>query len=242
MEDLWFEEELLPTELTIEEVVKSTPSQRNQTNQQARSEMRGILRVNRPRWRQLSKDERDSLLKSGTKADFYLVRLGFEFDIVEDTNNKGVCFVEAHCCARLDPAQQGQPQPTVCEVIPQYHFEGKPCTMSVKISPTIQLGMIQAGIGEASKDISVGYVEPEITGWYGDNECEPYWKLRPKSKKLKGIRHLWLIIESPLGLLGTKGVKLAVRVEGILQSRRFGLIPVSPRISQWERREQTLIK
>lgn len=107
MEDLWFEEELLPTELTIEEVVKSTPSQRNQTNQQARSEMRGILRVNRPRWRQLSKDERDSLLKSGTKADFYLVRLGFEFDIVEDTNNKGVCFVEAHCCARLDPAQQG---------------------------------------------------------------------------------------------------------------------------------------
>ncbi len=239
MEDLWFEEELVPIESTIEEVVKSTPSQRNQINQQARSEMRGILRVNRPRWRQLSKEERDSLLKSGTKADFYLVRLGFQFDIVEKSRKHGVTFVEARCFARLYPAQPGQPQPTVYEVIPRDHYEGKHCLMGVKISPTIQLGVIQAEIGEVSKDISVGYVEPEIVGWSGDNECKPYWELQPQSQNLKGERHLWLIVEAPLGC---RGVQLAAKAEGILRSRLLGRIPVGPRIPQWEKRGKILIQ
>ncbi|RMF26399.1 MAG: hypothetical protein D6756_03795 [Cyanobacteria bacterium J083] len=238
MEDLWFEEELVPNESTIEEVVKSSPSKDSEINQQVRSEMRGILRVNRPRGRQLNQQEKDSLLMSGKKADFYLVRLGFQFDITPKAREHGYCFVEGRCSARLDPAQSGQPQPTVYEVIPRDHYKGKPCMMGVKISPTIQLGMIQAEIGEVSQEISVGYVETEIVGWSGDNECEPYWELRPQSHNLKGERHLWLIVEAPLGC---SGVLLGAKAEGILRSRLFGLFHVGPRISHWNKRRKILI-
>lgn len=243
MEDLWFEEELEPTETSIEDVVKSMPSMDRNVKSQIKSQSRGILRVSQPRWLQLKKEENSFLISSTKDVNYYLVRLGFEFDINPEADKNGVRFVEARCSARLYPPQPHQAQPTVYEVIPRDYYEDlsskdQKSTIGIKLSPTIQLGPIQMSFGELSKDIFLGKVEPDITGWAGDNECEPYWELRPKSGDLKGQKHLWLIVEVPLDI---KGILLAVQVQGTLQSQIFGFLPIGPRILEWEKRNKILL-
>lgn len=238
MNDLWIEEELFPDDQMVAQAAKSLPSEEAQDQQQVKSQLRGIVRISRPRWRLLTQEEASGLLRSGRAPVFYLVRLGFQFDLSPEARDHGNRFVEARCSARLYPAQLDQPQPTVCEVIPRYYFEGKPSTMSIKFSPKIKLGVMEAGVGEAGMEISVGYVEPSITGWSGQDDCEPYWELRPKSQELKGERHVWLIAEVPSG---AEGLQLALKAEGALRSHLFGLIPIGPRLNAWSQRSNIMI-
>lgn len=58
------------------------------------------------------------LLRSGRNITFFLVRLGYQFDLPDGLRDKGVHFVFAQCEAFLWSADNNQPQPRVYEVIP----------------------------------------------------------------------------------------------------------------------------
>jgi len=241
MTDIWFEEELVPAEATIEHTVKSIAENKQasveEVDKQIRSSARSILRVDKPRWGEL-KDDSAKLLSSGKPVGFYLVRLGFQFDVPQQIRDQGAHFVYARCSAILWAASAGQPQPTVYEVIPHDLYEGQPRQVKVEIGPGIKLSGVGVSLGKASTDFAVGFVEPVVVGWTGKDEREPYWDLRPKSKALLGVHHLWLVVEVPTGC---NAVRLAARVEGDLQAY-FGVIPVGPRVREWKSRPSILIE
>jgi len=237
MDELWFEDELALTEEDIDDVVKSTDGRLSEVERQARNTVRGIVRVDKPRW-----DEIDAaahkLLTSGQQGTrFYLVRLGFQFDIPPEAYSKGSRFIYARCSAYLSPANVGQPQPTVYAVIPSSLYEGEPRQVSVEIGPEIKLGTVSGTIGKASTNLMVGTVEPAIVGYHGEDDRAPYWEIRPTTKTLLGVHHLWLVIEVPFG---ASGVLLAAQAEGDVQTR-FGPIPIGPRTREWAERPSIMI-
>ncbi len=239
MDDVWFTEELIPAEATVEQAVKSvmdvTKASGKGVNQQIKRTARGIVRVDRPRW---SKLDPASFLSSGQKARFYLVRLGFQFDVPQEAREEGARFVYARCSAYLWSAVDGQPQPTVYAVIPSDLYEGPEHKVSVKVGPQIKLTQVEASLGEVSTDFTVGVVEPAIVGWPGDDERAPYWELRPLSKTLLGLRHLWLVIEVPEKCQETR---MAAMAEGDIQTHRFGLISIGPKERVWQSRPFVII-
>lgn len=233
MEDIWFEEELVPAEQTVTEQVKKLGTKRlnTPTSRQLGQEARGILRVDRPRWKQLTPEEQQQMLTSGQDARFYLIRLGFQFDVPPENYNK-THWIYGRCSADLWPSELGQPQPTVVEMFPTYLSEGKPQQIHLELGPAFKVGIIEGGIGKLSTDIAVGMVEPTVVGFPGQGSRKPHWDLRPNSKKLVGDHHLWLIIEV---LSGCTGIYLSASAQGNVQTR-FGPIPIGPR--QTERSER----
>jgi len=233
MDEMWFEDELLPTMATAEVAVKGI---RGTTPRQVRAEARGIVRADRPRWRRLEASPKQ--LTSGVPAVLYQVRLGFQFDIPEAARRSGAHFVYARCAARLRPAAEGEPQPTVYDLYPRNLYEGKQRQVAVKFAPELKVMEVGGALGEISADVSLGQVEPVVVGWPGEDERAPYWELRPLSKKLLGVRHLWLLVEMPQGC---SGVRLAALVEGDVKTR-FGPIPIGPEERVWDKRPSVLIR
>lgn len=241
MTEIWFEEELVAADAAVEQTVQTitevSKSNAADTDRRVRNAARGILRVEKPRWEKLDAATYKPLT-SGEASQFYLVRLGFEFDIPPEVRDEGARFIYARCYAYLWPGDDGQPQPTVYDLIPRDLYEGEPRKVSLKLGPQIKLDTAEVSLAEVSTDFMVGVVEPVIVGWFGKDERAPYWELRPQSKTLLGIRHLWLIIEAPAGC---NSVQLATMAEGDIQTH-FGPIPIGPKIRSWEGRNIVIIK
>jgi len=233
MSEVWFEDELLPTVATAEAAVKGF---RGSAPEHVRAEARGIVRADRPRWRRLETSTKQ--LTSGLPATLYQVRLGFQFDIPQPARRSGAHFVYARCATYLWSVAEGEPQPTVYDIYPRDLYEEGPRKVAVKFRPEIKIVEVGGALGEISTNISVGQVEPVVVGWPGADERAPYWELRPLSKKLLGVRHLWLWMEVPQGC---SGVRLAAMVEGKVQTR-FGSIVIGPKERVWARRPSVLIR
>lgn len=233
MSEVWFEEELLVTKTNAETAVKRV---KGVTPEQAQAEARGVVRADRPRWRQLEVSPKQ--LVSGVPAVLYQVRLSFQFDVPQVARRSGVHFVNARCAAYLWPSARGEPQPTVYDLYPRDLYEGEPRKVSVKFAPELKVLQIGGVLGQISTDVSIGQVEPVVVGWPGEGERAPYWDLRPLSKLLLGVRHLWLLVEAPQGC---SGVRLAAVVEGNVQTR-FGSIFIGPTERVWDRRPSVLIR
>ncbi len=233
MDEVWFEEELLPTMGVVEAAVKGF---RGATPENVQAEARGLVRADRPRWRRLEVNPEQ--LTSGVPAVLYQVRLGFQFDIPEAARSSGSRFVYARCAAYLWPAGGNEPQPTIYDLYPRDLYEGGPRRVEVKFAPELKVADIGGSLGKVSADVSLGQVEPVVVGWPGEGERAPYWELRPLSKKLLGVRHLWLLVEVPQGC---SGVRLATLVEGDVETR-FGPIPVGPKERMWDRRPSVVIR
>jgi hypothetical protein len=245
--DLWFEESLIPTATTITALIeehKSNPSVFRETLGhdpddevgQIMEHTRGILRVDRPRWIELSPSS-GGFLTSGQNSRYFLVRLGFQFDTVETSHLTRTRFIFARCSAFLRAHGGKEPSPSVYEILPRELYDGDAQKMNFKIGPNIKIGGVEVSIGELAADLTVGTVEPVVVGWPGENERAPYWELRPKSKSLIGLRHLWLVIESPNGC---SGVELSVQAEGDLKTK-FGSISVGPKSREHRSRPSEII-
>lgn len=238
--DLWFEEELSPSEAVLTDCAKSLALSADFTQNEAEREVRvvakGVLRVDRPRWTLLDPADH-KLLASGDCGDFYFVRLGFQFDLTEEARRENSRFTYARCEAYLWPAG-GIAQPSVYELVPRDLYEGESRKVHVELGPQIKLGEVGGSLGKISSDFAVGRVEPVVVGFPGENERAPYWDLRPKSKSLLGARHLWLIIEAPKGC---DGVRLAVTAHADIQTH-WGRIPVGPKSETRASRPSMVIK
>ncbi|MFY9618742.1 MAG: hypothetical protein WAQ99_02930 [Pyrinomonadaceae bacterium] len=236
MDNLWFEEELVPTEGTVAATVKSL-HRSDSDAEDLKNASKSVLRYSKPRWVELD-PKQSNLLGSGEDSRFILTRFGFEFDLSEHGRETGSRFSYARCEAYLWSAKEDEPQPTVYDLIPKDLYEGEPRKVQVKIGPEIKLGEVGGSLGEISTDFTMGYVEPAVVGWPGKDNREPYWELRPHSKSLLGVRYLWVIIEIPKGC---SGVSVAVKSAGEVTTPLFKAIPIVPKSWKWESRPRETI-
>jgi hypothetical protein len=235
-EDIWFEEDLVPTEQTIEQLTKDLKGPEITRAESEVDDLRPRVRVHTPRWQRLADTSR--LLTSGVPVAFYQVRLGFEVEVSKTAREAGVRFEYAQCLARLWAAATSHIQPSVYDLYPAYLDEGKAREISVEFGPEIKIGDVGGSLGRISTDVRVGQVEPVVVGWKGEGEREPHWELRPQSKTLLGVRHLWLLIQVPEEC---QGARLAVWVEGDVKMHR-GILPVGPKLRVWDERKMVLIR
>ena len=237
MKDLWYETVLAPfassaSSEIMKEIKKFTTLRLDEEQEiEDIKAMRGILRVQQPRWQIIDTSGKEHLLRQDPNSRFYLVRLGFEFDVTEQARARGAHFTSARCSALLQPTTTEQPQPTVYDLFPANLFDGEQRKIGIKIGPSLKLKAVEASLIEASTELAVGFVEPSIVGFAGKNECEPYWRLTPQKNKLEGIQHLWLMIEAP----GGDGVRLQVRANGEVKVPYFLFpIPFATKSREWE--------
>ena len=250
MADAWFTEELVPPHLSPagpapaklwdaedeEEPADAEPQTGGVPKDLARETARAILRVDKPRWGAVEKPQQ--ILRSGSGSRFILVRLSFQLDLPQALRDRGGLFTYARYSTYLWPKSEKEPIPQVYEIIPRDLFEGEPRRVSVKLAPKISLGPADVGAGEIGTDFTLGYVEPVIVGWPGEDARAPYWELRPQTKNLIGTRYLWAIIEMPVGC---SGVQIASKLEGEVQTRYWKPIPLGPRQRDWTERPRETI-
>ena len=239
MEDIWFEEELIPSQVTVSETIKSLPRAGGDSLNEAeiQNATRGVLRYSKPRWGELDA-KTSKLLSSSANSRFVLVRFGFEFDLSREGRESGSRFTYARCAAYLWGVDENQPQPSVYDVLPKDLYEGEPQKVKVKVGAEIKLGAMDVELGEVSTDFTVGYVEPVVVGWPGEGGREPYWELRPQSKSLLGVRYLWAIIEIPEGCAD---VQLAVQSEAEVTTPLFRPIIIAPKTREWASRPREVL-
>jgi hypothetical protein len=237
MSETWYEEELIPTSATIEQIAKATSRSLASVQAQVDEQARGKLRVTTPDWARLS--DTSNLLTSGRPADFYRVRLGFEFEVTPAGEATNARFVYAVCAAYLWSATPSAEQPRVYELYPRdYYDEDKPPAATFDLGPELKVGEVGGSLGKVSVTLPLGSHEPVVVGYVGEQERAPRWELRPKSQTLRGVRYFWLLIQVPQS---SGGVRLATRAEGDVQTV-LGRIPIGPKQRAWEPRPSVLIR
>lgn len=238
MEDLWFEEELAPSQGTVSDIVKSLDQRGDGVNEAELQNMaRGVLRYSKPRWGEID-PKTSKLLSSSASSRFLLVRFGFEFDLSQEGRERGSRFTYARCAAYLSGVNENEPQPSVYDLIPKDLYEGEPRKVQVKIGMEVEMGPVDLKLGEVSTDFTIGYVEPVVVGWPGEGGREPYWELRPQSKSLLGVRYLWAIIEIPEGCTD---VQVAVQSEAEVTTPMFRPILIAPKRREWANRPREVL-
>lgn len=267
-EEEWYTEELLPPQKLADVAVKSlllyegdetllrtekaldfdalaaAPDKAAYMRSFVERNARGILRMHKPRWRQLTPEEVAGLpvetgdLRAGGREPglLYLVRLGMELDVPPEVKSAGWHFKDAWCRVFLfTPGSNTQPR--VLDIYPKRLYEGSPAAVKVGLGLGLSAGPLEAKVAEVSTDLHVGQVTPITLGFFGDEERAPYWELRSKGVPILGVYHFWLIVERPQGC---RQVRLAVLGEGNLRSRLF-VIPVGPQIRTMSDRKTVTI-
>lgn len=235
---IWYAEDLAPTETTVLALAKATMRSLASVRAQVDAEVRGKVLVNRPDWERVK--DTSNLLTSNRAADFYRVRLGFQFELTDDAEQKHAQFVYAVCAAELWSATDSVEQPRVYEMFPRDYYDAdKPPTATFDLGPELKVGEIGGSLGKISGAVRVGQLEPVVVGYPGKEEREPRWELRPQSKTLIGVRYLWLLLQVPHAC---QGARLRVRAEGDIQTRHLGQIAVGPKERVWDKRPSMLIR
>jgi hypothetical protein len=234
---IWYEEDLAPTETTVLALAKATTRSIESVQAQVDTEARGKVRINTPDWERVT--DTSHLLTSNRAADFYRVRLGFQFELTRDAEQTRAQFVYAVCAAELRSAASGAEQPRVYEMFPRdYYDTDKPPTASFELGPEITVDKIGVSLGKISGDVRLGQLEPVVVGYPGEAEREPRWELRPKSQTLIGVRYLWFLLQVPHAC---SGARLRVRAEGDIQSQ-LGRVAIGPKERVWDNRPSILIR
>ena len=186
----------------------------------AKGKVKSHVAIDNPRWRKLSDAEYQ--LRHQFDSEFLLIRLGCQFyelpkDMVVE-RAKVQAFLEADSPNELA-------LPRVAEVFPVDLFDGTTQQGKIKFAPSLKFSGAELGIGEVELQTNIGQVTPEIIGYLGDDERSPYWILRPRSRPLQSVQHFWLVVERPIKC---KSMRLFMFAELVLQTKKWGLIPIGP--------------
>ncbi len=187
MENLWFEDELIPYNVIDDEFTRGTT--KNTTDVLG---VKAIVRIMEPSYQQIPAPQNTN----GTK--FWLVRLRVEFETI----NPRTEFLFANCQAVLEKLYQNEKDnPQVIEIYPEQIIDQEPKNIKVKIEPSLKFGLAQlsaeASLGEISKEIVFGKISSETKGYIGNEQRNPHWKLNPGKYPLEGIRDFFMIIRQP---------------------------------------------
>ncbi|MBI5650280.1 MAG: hypothetical protein HZC40_07540 [Chloroflexi bacterium] len=236
-DEIWYADDLLPTENAVQEIAKATTRSIENVQAEVNAEVRGKVLINLPDWARVT--DTANLLTSNRAADFYRVRLGFQFELTPAAQHAHAQFVYAVCAAQLRSATDSAEQPRVYEMYPRDYYEkDKPPTATFELGPEITLDKVGASLGKISGDIALGQLEPVVVGFPGAEERAPRWELRPQSKTLIGIRYLWFLLQVPHTC---QGARLAVRADGDIQTR-LGRIAIGPKERVLDKRPSVLIR
>lgn len=219
MEDVWYEEELLP----------EAPLLRGDDTSLHDHDAQPIrVMIGQVRWKALG----EAPLQSSEPGHLYLIRLRFQFMTQQAT------ILHAKCSTHLWATPESSPQPVVYDMYPKHIFEGKPRTVQVQLGPEFRMAGAEAKIGSASSDITVGRIFPKITGYPGEKESKPYWEIYPSrgETNLEGLLDFWLIVETPLP---SRQFAVAVLAEATAQGKRRFL--ARPKKNAWDARPRILI-
>lgn len=239
MPEILEEIELEPTQAMVEHIAKTTTRSLASVQTQVNTEVRGKVLIFTPDWARLT--DTSNLLTSNRDADFYRVRIGFQFELTEAGAKAGAQFVYGVCAAQVWSATSSTEHPRVYELYPrEYYDKTKPPTASFDLGPEISVDNIGgASLGKVSGEFRVGYLEPVVVAYLDKTEREPRWELRPQSQTLIGIRYVWLLLQVPRAC---GGARLRVSAEGDVQSLALGRIPVGPKERAWDARKSVEIR
>lgn len=227
-DEIWFEEELgFCGEHTELELLSSDAGYKT-VPQQILDEAQGVIRVHQPQWLLLNSSE---LMTGGMSAQFCLIRLGYEFYIPQNIYKKGYGFINARCEAYLWSSVE--PQPKVYDLFPRDLYETDEAkTTTIKIKPELKLELAGVGINLDLGEIQTGRIEAETIGYFGKEQCMPFWEIEPQSKSLLGIRNFWAIIQVPKQ---HESIRLSARAEGMIRTS-IGPINIGPKTRVWGQR------
>lgn len=236
-DEIWYEDDLMPTANAVLAIAQATTRSIESVQQQVDAEVRGKVLINLPDWERVK--DTSHLLTSNRAADFYRVRLGFQFELAQAAQQAHAQFVYAQCAAELRSAAACPSQPRVYEMFPRDYYDAdKPPTATFELGPELTVDKVGVSLGKIGGDVRLGQLEPVVVGWLGAQENEPRWELRPQSKTLIGVRYLWVLLQVPHAC---QGARLAVRAEGDIQSR-LGRVAIGPKERVWDKRPSILIR
>ncbi|MBI4673764.1 MAG: hypothetical protein HY741_19120 [Chloroflexi bacterium] len=228
-------EELAPTPEALQEITKVyRGASKGVTAAEVNESARGAVRTHKPdvqRMTDLAK------IIAAPHAQYFFVRLGFEFDLPHAARKAGARFSFVRFTALLRGVERVDAAPRVYNLYPKDLYQGEPRTVKVEFGPEISANEVGVSLGSISTDIQIGAVSPAIVAYKGHSEREPRWELTPKQKELIGMRNTWLWVEVPDEC---KGARLTVRVEGDIETK-WGPVAVSPKERVWENRPSIVL-
>lgn len=209
MSEIWFEETLYPDPDILEELVEGV---RDLNLKHQLGAVRKNIRIHMPRAQLLDSKQKESITGAKSDADYFLVRLGCEFD---PDQKPRATFVNAYYFVYLWP--EGNLFPKVYDLAPLSLDAGGPQVVSVKLSPAIKtVTGAEMSFGEIGTNVNIGRVAPIIRGFKGDDEMSPRWDMEHHGEApIHGIRHFWLWLEIPKAM---QHCFISCRGEGLLQT------------------------
>lgn len=237
MPEILEEIELEPTPATVEHIATKMTRSLASVQAQVNEEARGKVVIFTPDWARLT--DTSNLLTSNRDADFYRVRIGFQFELTEAGVKAGAQFVYGVCTAQVWSTSVEQPR--VYELYPrEYYDKTKPPAATFDLGPETAVDKVgSVSLGKVSGEFRLGYLEPVVVAYLDKTEREPRWELRPQSKTLIGIRYVWLLLQVPRAC---GGARLRVSAEGDVQTLALGRIPVGPKNRAWDARKSVVIR
>ncbi|MDL1894892.1 hypothetical protein FBQ82_01330 [Anaerolineae bacterium CFX7] len=228
-------EPLTPTVEAIEEATKVYGgSTKSVSAAEVNKSARGAVRTHKPDVQRLTDL---SKIIAEPNAQYFTVRLGFEFELDPESRKAGARYSFVRFTALLRGVERVDAAPRVYDLFPKDLYEGEPRTVKIEFGPEISANEVGVSLGNVSTDIQVGTVSPAIVAYKGRFEREPRWELTPKQKELVGMRNTWLIVEVPNEC---KGARLSARVEADIETK-WGPIAVAPQERVWENRPSIVI-
>ncbi len=256
-EEFWFDEEIAPSGANMDEVITRLSSddgkelaavlgqatlaamskgQRTTAAENfARDEVKGRVRVNRPRALPVVLPNIDDERSLRSAASFahgraYLIRLSVEYSLSEPLRTAKYRFRKVWCRTLVTAAEKFC-APHVLDVYPVRLYEGNPRRVNIEVKPTFRLAVAEFELGSVSGDVQVGLVAPATLGYLGENDRAPYWEMSEREHEILGRYHFWFLLDVP-GECDLWSVKLAVLAEGDLRFHVAG-IPLGPK-HRWE--------
>ena len=108
----------------------------------------------------------------------------------------------------------------------------------MKFGPEIGIDKVgNASLGSLETDIYMGQMTPVVVGYFGSDQQEPYWEIRPQTKALLGVQYLWLVVAMPVAC---PGVRLAIKASADIQTM-VGPVHIGPAETVWKNRPSTFI-
>lgn len=215
MDDIWFEDELVPIEDQQTESTRGTSK-----GEYDDTGVKAVIRIARPSWREVK------FADFPIKGKHWLLRMRVEFE----TLHPRVEFLFAHCQAYIEKLFPKDPDdPQIVEIFPTNLMNQEPKNIRVKLEPSIKFSFAElsagASIGEISKEIAIGRVSSETIGYIGDQQRNPHWKLNPGKYEIDGLRDFFMLIEQPPRC---QKVTIRIRVEAKIKNHK-GIFYMGPR-------------
>jgi hypothetical protein len=224
----WFEESLRLTEQQPPIVKSGIPEVPADYFAEAYKRNRIKVVVDIPRFLALPVEPQQ--LRTVPGSTFVLIRLGFQ--LLPEGDALSVPLNFARCSARLARTDDHHAQPRIHDLYPRELFEGHPTKVHLSLSPKLEVGPVRVEAVTASTEITMGHVEPVITGWAGLEERHPYWHLHPKRHDTASVLPFWLTVELPPP---ARSLDIAVLAEADVLDKA-GPLRMRPKKYLWDER------